>query len=436
MESSRDLTLSAQVHIIVQEIGKGAQKRGVRRPLLVDGRSGLLYELQTVYLYRNLAQKSLNTQRATLRDLAFYLEWVSLKRDRNSEWVTPEERVSKNQLALSRKEIDDLSRWCLLFSSELVRVRNEESASIRGIPAGRTVDVATTNSRLRNIGSYLVWLTEEFIEGSLKLEDDLLAKSEKYKNIINACIERNLSGIKKSPPVLSLDDSQSKALVEAIKSNNIFSSSAHGTRDRLIARLLYESGIRPGELLKLRCDDVNDSYKVKNGRLIGLITIVRRPNDPLDERKVEPSVKTLPGPVTISRRLASDIILYITNERRISIDRRGGTTETPYLFVCHSGPEVGRPISQRNLNRIIAKLKKVKGLPEWIRPHIFRHTHFTQLADSAYENNISCDDVILSRGHWSPGSKMPARYSQRHIIEKSNELTSLRDKIISGDDDD
>ena len=61
--------LTAQTKIILQESGSGDKKRLIRRAILLDSRSGLPCELPTLYVYRNLGQKSLNTHIAVLRVL-------------------------------------------------------------------------------------------------------------------------------------------------------------------------------------------------------------------------------------------------------------------------------------------------------------------------------------------------------------------------------
>ena len=253
MNKSGQATLSASTQIIVETVGKGADKRNVRRALLIDRNSGLLYELQTAYIYRNYAQKSLNTHRTILKNLAFFNEWISIKRNRNSKWLSPEERVKNNQLALTRKEIDDFSRWSQLFAHEVANTRQKETKSIRRIPTGKTVEARTTNIRLNTACNYLIWLTEEFIEGSLNLDDEYLIKSEKYKKIITSSFKRNISSVKKPPPILSLDDDESKIFRKTINSFSIFTDTPCGTRDRLIAYLFYFVGFRAGELLKIIC---------------------------------------------------------------------------------------------------------------------------------------------------------------------------------------
>lgn len=425
--------LTAQTKIILQGSGSGGKKRLIRRAVLLDTRSGLPCELPTLYVYRNLGQKSLNTHLAILRDLAFYLEWSLIKKSRNPNWVTPESRVKNNLLALTRKEIDDFSCWCDFSAKELARIRSIDSAKLHSIPSSNLVDISTSNARLRNLCNYLIWLTQDFIEGMLNIGDDSLVKSEKYKNIIYEAFEKNCKADKKPAPVYSLDSNQTATFKQAISSDTIFGNTTHGNRDKLIARFLYETGLRSGECLKLTCTDIKDNYEILPGKFIGIIRVRHRPNDNADTRSKEPASKTISGDLSISKTLAADLIKYITNERRIAISSSSSQKEHPYLFVCHSGSTVGQPISQRNLNRIISKLKSLKDFPEWFSPHSLRHTNLTEIANLAHSKGKDVRSILIQRGRWTNTSTMPSRYTQRHIIDQAAELIEERDRILDSD---
>lgn len=422
--------LTAQTKILLQEIGSGVNKRSIRRAVLLDTRNGLPCELPTLYVYRNLGQKSLNTHLATLRDLAFYIEWSLIKVLRNSEWVTPETRVKNNLLPLTRREIDDFSGWCDYSSKELAKVRSIDNSKLRSIPSGEVVDISTSNARLRTLCNYLIWITQDFIEGELNINDEILAKSEKYKNTIYDAFAKNYKSPKKPAPVYSLDSNQTETFKQAINTSEIFPETNHGYRDKLIARFLYETGLRAGECLKLTCTDIKDNYEILPGKRIGIIRVKHRPNDHADSRSKEPASKTLSGDLSVSKYLTADLINYITHERRLAISLRINKKEHPYLFVCHSGPRVGEPISQRNLNRIISKLKSLKDFPNFFSPHSLRHTHLNEMANLAHSKGKDVRSILIQRGRWGNTSTMPARYSQRHIINQAAELIEERDRIL------
>ncbi len=211
-----------------------------------------------------------------------------------------------------------------------------------------------------------------------------------------------------------------------------FPSTPVGIRDKLILQLL-DQGLRAGELLKLKVGDVNDRYMVDLSRVIGVVEIARRPNDIDDERKHEPAVKTRPGVLPIPRRLAADLIAYVTGVRRDAIDARAGGHETPYLFVNHTGRHIGRALGQRNLNRLVAKLQGCGGLPDAFSPHTLRHTHLTEMYDDLRKKGRASGDIrdaLIGRGRWAPNSSMPSLYTGRSLMRESSEFVEERDEML------
>lgn len=416
----------------MDETGRGRGRRAVRRALLVDRESGLLHELPTVFVQRKFGKKSLNTQCRILYDLAFYLDWVRLKANRSKRWLGPEARVRVGKLALSEREVGDLSTWCQRPAKALSYARLKETDNLRVLPSAEELENGTTNARLDNIRQYLVWLTENFIEGTLQTQDEEIARSVQFKNSLTASFADELSGEKKPAPVRSLDKSSTAAVRAAQASPTFFPDTPAGRRDRLISRLFLDSGLRRGELLKLYTSDIDENYQIDALRTVAVVKVIRRPNDPNDDRLFEPAAKTLPGPVTINRKLARDLINYVIGDRRAAVERGGGK-ETPYLFVCHHGLRVGKPISISNSNRLIKRLNKAPNISAGISSHVLRHTHFTEIADimdSAGKSRHEANEVLRTRGHWSPGSTMPSHYTQRFTKRREAELVDERDRVL------
>lgn len=434
--SNAQVTLSAHVHVVVENVGQGTNRRAIRRALLIDRESGLIHELPSVFVLRELSQNASNTQQTILYDLAFFFEWMHLKASRSGTWVRPEARLRAGHPALSEREIVDLRGRCQSTAAALVLSRQREGGNVRVVASPKSVGSSTTNRRLRNISRYLVWLTQELIEGTLHLHDRDIARSVHFKESLRESFAKHMSAEKKPSPFLSLNKGDANAVRLCLASPTFFPNTPAGRRDRIIGKFLLDSGLRAGELLKLQCGDVNDNYDL-DGRAVAVVKVIRRPNDPADERISEPAVKTLPGPVVINRRLASTIIEYVISDRRAAVDRRTGAKETPYLFVNHSGPHIGKPISQRNLNRIVAKLNSVLGTSDVLSPHTLRHTHFTEMAEicaaSGRDERIT-REILRDRGHWSPQSEMPARYTSRFTAAREAELVDERDRLLESRD--
>lgn len=427
-------SLSAQVLVIRDVTGKGSSQRAIRRAVLVDKENGLIYELPTVYVLRTLGKYALNTQIAALFDLAFYLEWVKLRFARSKDWTSPETRIKAGGLALSQKEVDDFSNWCQNKAEDLSRARQLSTEKITVIRSTEDcVEGSTTNRRLNTVCNYLCWLTRDMVEGAMMLEDRQIAKSAKFQESLKRAFSSAANSAKSPPPFASLNRADAKAFREAVTGLSEGVSSDHDKRDALIGRLLLETGLRAGELLKLQCEDLDDNFEINTRRFVAVLKVIKRPNDATDERMIEPSAKTMPGPIPISRALARELLHYIVKERRAAIDRGVGLTETPYLFVSHSGPRTGRPMSYRNLNRIVAKVRGRAGVTSPLTPHTLRHTHFTELRDLLAAKGTDPREafrILQERGHWSPNSSMPDHYSQRHLAERHAHFVEERDRIL------
>lgn len=422
--------LSSIVRVLRESIGEGRSRKVLRRPILIDRNTGLLRELQTAFVYRTQGQKARNTQVAYFRDLAFFDEWCKLKEATNLSWMRPELRVKKQKLALSPKEISDFSRWCTYPAKTIATALAHLDQKTQRLHTSSSVDTDTVNRRLRTASSYLQWITQEFIEGLLDLDTGSMLKAEKASQIIRNTFNQELRRNSKSKPPRSYSEEETEVLHQVLNSGKGLGRSDVRDRNRLIVRLLYESALRAGELLKLYCSDVVFDYRITGQFKTGVVLVRRRPNDPYDERENDPSVKAIPGPVPIPNSLAQELFDYIQGERRASIRKRVDSRDTPYLFINHSGPNVGRPMSQRNLNKILKTLGKVDGLPGWTTPHVMRHTHLTEHAELIFNNERDPIPFLISRGRWSPNSNTYNIYTERFWQKKAAEMTNIRDREI------
>ena len=225
---------------------------------------------------------------------------------------------------------------------------------------------------------------------------------------------------------------QFMGVVEATSVNNPFKTPGIKNRNELMFRILYETGVRSGELLALRITDI-DYF---NSR----IAIVRRHNDVLDLRSRQPVAKTLSRDVYITSQLAQAIRKYIV-ETRSRID---GANKHPYLFVTHKkGKFSGKPITDASFrNRILKPV--IDQFPEdfsSITRHGFRHNfnyllsqkidkhnqYVRQNSDLAKNEGMTYitekeeNDIRKRLNGWS-SEHTAATYNKRHIIEKTNML--------------
>lgn len=403
----------------------------MRRVYLFNQVDGLLLELQVAFLDHEFSSKSRNTQLALANDLSFFCRWCSLQKHKDPAWISPERRASQGGVALTRREVVDLARWCQKTAANLTKAIDTVVKGAHSIPVGAPVSLHLRNRRLRCISAYVQWLSIHLANPVGKPEAEASAQGESNRAFLYRQFKARLVANPKTEGPLALNSQESTRLREVLANSTVFLRDSHGARDKLIVELLLQ-GLRAGELLKVKVGDLDDRFDL--GRLqISIVSVVRRPNDPDDSRTYEPAVKTRSGRLPIPKSLASALIRYVVGPRREAVDKAVRVVETDYLFVCHSGPCVGRPISQRNLSRIVAKLKGVPGLPSTISAHLLRHTHMTETYDIARQkghNDQRIRELLLLRGRWSERSMMPAHYTQRTVMEEAAGLVEERDSRL------
>lgn len=203
-------------------------------------------------------------------------------------------------------------------------------------------------------------------------------------------------------------------------------------RNGLIILLLWTLGIRRGELLAMETRDINFSSEQ------AFITIVRRPDNPLDKRRSRPSVKTLGREVVVNPQLAGLLRDYIMGERR----KHSAARKHPFVFVSSVD---GSPLSLSSANKLFRALReRVPDLPDDLSPHIMRHSWndaFSAASDRANPHRTDVEKAQEERMRsylmgWRQNSKMAAKYSARWIAEAANErLLSLQDRqdILTGE---
>jgi len=133
-------------------------------------------------------------------------------------------------------------------------------------------------------------------------------------------------------------------------------------RDRLLLCLLYESGMRIGQALGLRHADIR-SYD-------GAIDIVPRANSNGALAK-----SRSPYVVHVSKQAMVLYADYLVHEY--------GEVSHDYVFVNWWGGQVGAPMQYATAINLFRQLSKRTGLRA--TPHMFRHTHATDLLRAGWD---------------------------------------------------
>ncbi|NNB27667.1 site-specific integrase [Pseudomonas fragi] len=186
-------------------------------------------------------------------------------------------------------------------------------------------------------------------------------------------------------------------------------------RNRLVFFLLYELGIRRGELLNLRCDDFDFSSN--------RVAIIRRADDTADPRAEQPLVKTNERLLPLHDSLAKEVTNYIITVRNKTPNAR----RHPYLFVTHKlGPTVGSPLTIAGYKKMMDTLRQSTPQLADFTGHKFRHhwnLRFSELMDSLDNppSEAVQDQMRSNAMGWRQGSGTAAVYNKRFIERKAHE---------------
>jgi site-specific recombinase XerD len=282
--------------------------------------------------------------------------------------------------------------WTTVSLSELAKfvawLRRDGSAG------GNSRSDTTINTVLAAVGSFYEYQDRLGVETNISRSRRFGAKSS-YKPFLhhmsrNRSLQRAVMQVRATrrlPRVFSEQEVQ--ALLDACIRR----------RDRLLVSLLYESGMRIGQALGLRHADVR-SYD-------GEIDIVPRRNSNGALAK-----SRSPYTVHISKELMELYADYLVHEYQ--------EASHDYVFVNWWGGRIGAPMTYSTVIDLFRKLSVRTGVRA--TPHMFRHTHATDLLragwDPAYVQrrlgHAQIQTTVNTYAHLSSGDlgKMFGRYQK------------------------
>jgi len=129
----------------------------------------------------------------------------------------------------------------------------------------------------------------------------------------------------------------------------------HRLRDRLLFMILADSGMRVGEALGLRHEDIDAAVR--------LVNVTPRSNS--NQARAKSWARQVPVPARVNR-LYSD---YLHTEY--------GELDCDYVFVNLWSAPVGRPLHYGSVYDLVCRLRERTGVA--FGPHTFRHTYATEL---------------------------------------------------------
>lgn len=365
---------------------------------------------------------SANTIAVKLAAIKILYEWAALKR------IDLKDRFRSGKM-LNGTERDALIHVCKLqFNAYIARQEARESNETSSIvkidrDEMRTVEYATYSQRIHYIALYLDWMGAEIIKDIDRYRPEYTQLKEAREQFINELKLRAPRRIARSqsrsnpPRGFSVEvQNRIRDVIEPDHPENPWKNKFVKARNQLYVTMCLAFGFRVGESLCIKLEDVT---------LTGThpcINIVRRPNDPEEDRSPAPQVKTLGRPVALNsnqaRSWASLIHEYLNKYRK----RIRKAQKHKFFFVARNGEK----LSYNSALSIFTALRKVKGIPDDLTQHLVRHAWNERFSESAEAKQMSAEDVREARRQqmgWSPASKMPELYDQRFIQTKAHEVS-------------
>ena len=189
-------------------------------------------------------------------------------------------------------------------------------------------------------------LTEDDVK--LYLSELFDSKSKNTIMLAAASIKFFFKEILKKPFESVRVPKKDKKLPEVLTKDEVKNliNSADNEKSRLIISFLYSSGLRVSELVNLKVEDINFSEKV------GKVKSGKGGKDRM---------------FTLSESLLQDVQKYLENRNHI------------YVFSRE------KPLTTRNIQKIIQFTQKRSGINKKITPHTMRHSFATHLLESGVD---------------------------------------------------
>lgn len=409
---------------------------GERFPLLLDGEGRPLFE-PTIYALTELRTRNqaTNTISSALRAIQAFFLFLDIRS------IDLSSRLACGQL-LSFGEVEDLARLCRLSMGQLEAMLPDSAGTgshhrpvslekargrLREDAQGAVVSVFA-GARVRYIRDYIEWLVLNRLSRwglDQKITDGLKDVLGRVLTALTARIPKGGSrGVINPREGLAPELSSELLRVVSPQAPDNPWRSEHGRhRNVLIVHWLYYLGVRRGELLGVRVQDV-DFRK-------GTVTIHRRADDVRDPRTNQPQTKTRAREIPLGEGVRSLTYDYVMNHR----SALKGARKHDFLL-CADG--TGKPMSLPTLNKMFNVLRvKCPTLPSTLCPHVLRHTWNARFSEEMDKRNIPEETEKKQRAYlmgWSEVSGTAAIYTRRHTRKKAQEVSLKMQEQMTGKD--
>ncbi len=411
------------------------EKSGERFSLLVD-ENGIPDFWITLFMTTVVRSYTHSTQRSYISHLYHLSLWEEKIQTRLSDRIiTASQNKGENDIRFfSHSEVQSLAEHCKLQTKAARKLNNSNNKVIQfKKPTSKapllTVSIAQQNQRIKVVAEYFEFLANNLLRNK--------ASFSGYVDIIKETKDWLLSKKPKGVSRSTTFDPDAKApppevffkvmeLVRPFNDKNPFTELVKN-RNYLLFRLLYETGLRSGEILQLKITDIKFSEN--------LIEVRRRHNDLEDTyRSIEPNAKTLERDIYITPELAEEIRAYVIKERRLMPN----ANKHSFLFVSNKGKSAGNPISLIQFSKIVEKVAEDESLADFIKKHGFkgakritrhgfRHDFNNRLSISIDKNNEKAREEGRLHDIISEKQELERRmYLMGHKNESSSSIYNLR----------
>jgi integrase/recombinase XerC len=167
-------------------------------------------------------------------------------------------------------------------------------------------------------------------------------------------------------------------------------------RDLALVELMYGSGLRASEVVGLTMQDLNLSQR--------MLRVLGKGN----KQRLVP----------ITKPCQQSISLYLKDVRPILMQHLATDQLSVHLFLNH----LGKPLTVRGLEYILAQLARRSGVDLHIHPHQLRHTFATQLLD----NGADLRTIQELLGHATINTTQIYTHVSREALQKEYRLAHPR----------
>jgi integrase len=287
---------------------------------------------------------------------------------------------------------------------------------------GSVISSRKFNSHWTFIRKYIAWLTDTLLPNPDDANVRELVK-EQAERLKKKLIHRTGSDARRRQQILDekLPEPVRVTLLSIFRDpfQGLTALTYHGTRLRnvVMIRILYETGMRRGELLSLK---LKNFFEASGGQSAYLV-IERNHDDELDRRINQPVAKTLGRSVPISQSLEDQLMKY--REKYRAELANVGFSDQDFIFCVHTGRTEGQPLTTGGFNTAFSNFQKnFPAIGKSLHPHAFRHDWNYRFSQHADDRDMSPEDEAEAREEsmgWTHGSEMAKIYNLRHRREKA-----------------